>query len=337
MRHGKQAIRITLLIAAMCAVSTSAKAADPWVVHEGGEGAGSGKHIVIVTGDDEYRSEESMPQMAKILAKHHGFKVTLLFAIDGETGAIDPSVLDNIPGLEALETADLMILFARFRELPDDQMKKIIDYTNSGRPVIGLRTATHSFFYQKNKESPYAKYTWNNRGDYKGGYGRQVLGETWVNHYGHHNVESTRGLVAEGMANHPIVRGCEDIWGPSDVYGITTLHGDSEPVIMGQVLEGMNSGDAPNPEKKLVPVAWIKTYTGDEGKKSRVFTTTMGHSHDFKSEGVRRLLVNACYWAIGMEDAIAPRAKVDFVGEYNPVDIGFGTHRKGVMPSEHEL
>ncbi len=322
-----------IAIAAGLVLVASAFGADAWVVHEGGEGAGAGKHIVIATGDDEYRSEESMPQMAKILATRHGFKVTLLFAIDPKTGAIDPSFQNNIPGLEALESADLMILFTRFRELPDDQMKHIIDYTNSGKPIIGIRTATHAFFY-KNPGSPYAKYSWNNA-EFKGGYGRQVLGETWVNHYGKHNVESTRGVIAEGMRDHAIVRGCEDIWGASDVYGITTLEGDATPIVMGQVLSGMKPDDAPAPGKELVPVAWIKTYTGESGKTARVFTTTMGHSYDFKSEGVRRLLVNACYWALGMEDAIPARADVTYVGEYAPIDIGFGTHRVGVMPAEH--
>jgi type 1 glutamine amidotransferase len=325
-----------LTIALLTAFASSAFAANPWVVYEGGDGPGAGKHIVIVTGDDEYRSEESMPPMGKILTRHHGFKVTVLFAIDPDTGAIDPATLNNIPGLEALESADLIILFLRFRELPDDQMKRIVDYTNSGKPIIGLRTATHAFFYKENPQSPYSKYSWMNP-EFKGGYGRQVLGETWVNHYGHHNVESTRGVIPDAAQDSPIVRGCDDIWGPSDVYGITTLHGDALPVVMGQVLTGMNPDDPPNEAKALMPIAWTKTYTGDAGETSRVFTTTLGHSYDFKNEGVRRLLVNACYWALDMEEQIPPRANVDYVGEYDPSDIGFGTHKVGVMPGEHAM
>src|SRR5262249_52760406 len=92
---------------------------DPWVVYEGREGPGRGKRIVFVTGDEEYRSEESMPALARILAVRHGFHCTVLFAIDPKTGAIDPGVVDNIPGLEALDGADLLVLFTRFRELPD--------------------------------------------------------------------------------------------------------------------------------------------------------------------------------------------------------------------------
>jgi len=326
----------TLAFAGLTCLLGGRVKAEPWVVFEGTEGPGTGKHIVLVTGDEEYRSEDSMPQLAKILAVHHGFKCTVLFAVNKETGEIDPQTLDNIPGLEALKTADLMVMFLRFRELPDEQMKYIIDYTNSGKPIVGLRTATHAFNYRKRKDSPYAKYSFRDK-QFDGGYGRQVLGETWINHYGRHQRESTRGLVAKGMENHPIVKGIDDIWGESDVYGITTLSGDSKPLIMGQVLSGMDPEDKPNPDKEPVPVAWTKTYTGEEGKTSRVFTTTMGHSFDFKNEGVRRLLVNACYWAMGMEEKIPAKSKVDLVGRYDPNGIGVGKHKKGLKPSDHKL
>ena len=122
-----------------------ARAADPWLVVEGQDGPGKGKHIVLVSGDEEYRSEETLPQLAKILARHHGFRCTVLFAIDPADGTINPNRNDNIPGLEALDSADLMVLFTRFRDLPDEQMKHIVDYVESGRPIIGLRTATHAF------------------------------------------------------------------------------------------------------------------------------------------------------------------------------------------------
>jgi type 1 glutamine amidotransferase len=318
-------------------MSSVSQAEDQWVVLEGKEGPGKGKHIVFVTGDEEYRSEESMPQLAKILAVHHGFTCTVLFGIDPKTGEIDPCTVDNIPGLAALDKADLMVLFTRFRDLPDDQMKHIMDYTNSGRPIVGLRTATHAFRFKKHAKGPYRKWTFNARPPTKGGYGRQVLGETWINHYGHHNVESTRGVIVPGQEKNPIVRGCEDIWGPSDVYGLTTLHGDCTPIVLGQVLTGMKPTDPPNEQKKAIPVAWTKTYTGTAGKASRVFTTTMGHAGDLKSEGFRRLLVNACYWALGMEGQIPERAKVDIVGTYDPVPIGFGKYKKGLKPSDHQL
>ena len=315
-----------------CLLDNPVWADDQWLVFEGKNGPGKGRHIVFIAGDDEYRSEELIPQLARIAAVHHGFKCTVLFAINKRTGRIDPSTLDNIPGLENLETADLMVIFSRFRELPDGQMKYIVDYINSGKPIMGLRTATHAFNYEKHKDSPYAKYSFRSK-EFNGGFGRQVLGETWVAHYGRHQKESTRGLIAKGMEKHPVVKGCDDIWGPSDVYAISTLHGNCRPLIMGQVLVGMDPKDKPHPDKKLVPVAWIRTYTGTQGKTARVFNTTMGHAGDLKSEGFRRLLINGCYWCVGMEDRIPAKSKVDFIGEYNPNQIGKGKHKKGLYPS----
>ena len=313
-----------------------AAAAEPWIVFDGQDGPGKGKHVVFVTGDEEYRSEESMPQLAKILAVHHGFKCTVLFAINRQTGEVEPTTLDNIPGLEALKTADLMVMFLRFRELPDEQMKAIMDYTNSGKPIVALRTSSHPFNYVKRKDSPYAKYSFQSR-EPAGGYGREVFGETWISHYGEHQKESTRGVIAKGMEGHPIVRGCEDVWGPSDVYGLTKLHGDCKPLVLGQVLVGMKPTDKPREDREQLPVAWIKTYTGTEGKAARVFMTTMGHAGDLKSEGFRRLLVNACYWGVGLEDKIPSRAKVDLVGAYEPTPIGFGGHKRGVKPEDHKI
>ena len=168
-----------------------------WVVFDGGDGPGKGKHIVLVSGDEEYRSEEALPQLAKILAKHHGFKCTVLFAIDPKDGTINPNVNDNIPGLEALETADLMVIFTRFRNLPDEQMKHIVDYVEAGKPIIGLRTATHAFNLEAGKT--YAAVDWHDSKEWDGGFGRQVLGETWISHHGDHGKQSTRGIIAKGQ------------------------------------------------------------------------------------------------------------------------------------------
>jgi hypothetical protein len=286
--------------------------------------------VVLVAGDQEYRSEESMPALARILERH-GFRCTVLLPINHQTGEVDPETSDNIPGLEALRTADLMVLFTRFLELPDGQMKEIMDYTNSGRPTVALRTATHAFNYRTRNDSPYAKYSFRSTQP-EGGYGRLVLGETWINHYGAHQKESTRGVIAPGMERHPVLMGVKDIWGESDVYEITTLSGDSKLLVMGQVLAGMEPSSPPNPDKKLMPVAWVKTYTGESGKTARVFTTTMGHPGDFKNEGFRHLLVNACYWAMGMEKRIDARRGVELPAGYDPNPIGVGKHKKGVKP-----
>jgi len=313
-------------------------AANPWVVYDGFDGPGKGKHVVLISGDEEYRSEEALSQLGKILAKHHGFKCTVLFAVNPADGTIDPVNVSNIPGLEALRTADLMIIATRFRNLPDEQMQYIVEYLNAGKPVIGMRTATHAFNIPAGKK--YSKYSFNSK-EWVGGFGRQVLGETWISHHGHHAHESTRGVVAPGQEKNPIVRGCEDIWGPTDVYTVRLpLPGDCQPVILGQVLEGMNPTDKPLANKKndpMMPVAWTKTYQGTAGQTGRVFTTTMGAATDLASEGLRRLLVNAAYWCVGLEAKIPQRANVDLVGQYKPTPFGFGKFAKGIKPSDFAM
>ncbi len=311
-----------------------------WIEFNGGVGPGHCKQVVLVSGDDEYRSEEALPQLASILSTHHGFKCTVLFAIDDKTGEIKPDKQDNIPGLEALKTADLMVLFTRFRNLPDDQLVHFAEYVNSGRPIIGLRTSTHAF--NITGESRFKHYTWTSKGpDWDGGFGRQVLGETWISHHGNHGKQSTRGIIAQGMQDHPILRGIKngDVWGPTDVYGVRLpLPGDSQPLVLGQVLEGMQPDDKPvegAQNEPMMPVAWIKTYTGTSGKPARIFTTTMGASQDLESEGTRRMLVNACYWGLGLDDKITADSNVAIIGEFKPSRFSFGGYVKGKKPADY--
>lgn len=307
--------------------------AQPWLSLPGGAGPGQGKHIVLVSGDEEYRSEEAMPMLAKILAARHGFKCTVLFAINRQTGEIDPNTIDNIPGLAALESADLMVVFTRFRELPDDQMKFVDTYLNSGKPVIGLRPAVVAF--RNRKESRYFKYSSNYKGaDYLDGFGQQVLGATWISHHGNHGKESTRGLPVAAMKDHPILRGVATMWGPTDVYTVRTpIPHDGQVLVMGEVLQGMKPEDPPNTAKPQMPLAWIKKYPTPKGD-ARVFMSTMGASHDFADESFRRMVVNACFWAVGLEDKIAPQTRVDYVGEFKPTPFGFNAFRKGWFPAD---
>jgi hypothetical protein len=323
-------------LAALALLPATLRAADPWLALKGASGPGEGKHIVLVSGDEEYRSEEALPQLAKILAQRHGFDCTVLFAVDDE-GVITPTRTDHIAGLEALKKADLMVILIRFRDLPDVEMKQIVDYVQSGRPIVAMRTATHAFNLKPDRA--FARYTWTSK-EWDGGFGRQVLGETWIDHHGHHGVESTRGIIAPGAAEHPILRGISDgdIWGPTDVYRVRVpLPGDCKPLVLGQVLEGMNPIDKPVSGPKndpMMPVAWVKTFTGNSGTAARVFTTTMGASQDLTSEGTRRMLVNACYWAVGLEDKIPDKSDVRIVGEYKPSPFGFGGFKKGVRPAD---
>ncbi len=359
----------TLLMNLLCLATlsaalsaTSAHAQDPWVTYTGVTGPGVGKHIVLISGDEEYRSEEALTQLGKILAERHGFTCTVLFAINPDTGTIDPNYGKNIPGLQALDDADLMIIFTRFRDLPDDQMQHIDRYLASGKPVIGMRTATHAF--NTAPESNWVHYSNGYSGDkaeWTDGFGRLVLGEKWISHHGKHKYESTRGLVAPDAQDHPILRGIEDgdIWGATDVYGVRLpLPGDSAPLVLGQVMEhgevydeedlhyGMrpDTGTPVEGEKNdpMMPVAWTKTYQVPGGQSGKVFTTSMGASTDLLSEGVRRLLANAVYWCLNMEGQLpAEGANVDLVGDYTPTqfefrDDAYWQDRKMTV-SEHEL
>ena len=331
-----------MAVAFAAAAAGVSGAADPWLDIPGHAGPGSGKRVVLVSGDEEYRSEEALTQLAKILARHHGFTCTVLYAIDPATGEISPNKVDNIPGLEALGQADLMVIAARFRDLPDEQMKAIDDYLRAGKPVVGMRTATHAFNVAEGKT--YAHYGWKQTGEkMPQGFGRHVLGETWINHHGHHGHESTRGLIAPDGRDHPILRGINDgdIWGPSDVYGVRLpLPGDAKPLVLGQVLEGMTpgspvvTGEDAKKNEPMMPVAWVKSYSLDGGPTGRVFTTTMGAATDLVSTGTRRMLVNACYWAVGLESQIPAAANVAFVGAYDPTPFGFNGAKKGLKPAD---
>jgi type 1 glutamine amidotransferase len=323
-----------------CALSSFASAADsPTFVVNGTNGPGKGKSVVLVSGDEEYRSEEMLPALARILGNRHGFSCTTLFAIDPKDGTINPNVQTNIPGLEALKDADLLVLFTRFRNLPDEQMKYLVDYIESGRPIVGIRTATHAF--QPGKDSSYAKYHWQGKEKgYEQGFGKQVLGETWVAHHGNHMKEGTRGIVAKGQESHPILKGIKDgdIFGTSDVYRVNLpLPGDCVPLVFGQVtatLEPSSPAVAGKKNDPMMPVAWTKSYTGTAGKKARVFTTTVGCAEDFSSEGYRRLLANAVYWCVGLEFQITDKSDVSLVGVYKPSTYKSNGFVKGVKPSD---
>ena len=316
----------------------SGAAAKDCVVYEGQRGPGQGRHIVFLSGDEEYRSEEGLPMLAKLLATRHGVKCTVLFAINPKDGTIDPNTQTNIPGLAALDSADLCVMLLRFRELPDADMKHFVDYVNRGLPLIALRTSTHAFAYSRNKQSPYAKFDWQNK-EWPGGFGQQVLGDTWVNHHGDHGKQSTRGIINEEFKSHPILRGVTDIWGPTDVYGIVHLPASAQVLVRGQVLSGMQPTDPPVEGPKnhpLMPLVWLPHYTGEQGKANRMLVTTMGAATDLASAGLRRLLVNACFWAVGLDENLTEPVNVDWVGEYKPTGFGFGKFKPGLKPADLE-
>lgn len=276
-------------------------------------------HIVFVTGDEEYRSEESMPMLAKLAKRELNATVTICYALDS-LGTVDPNRADHIAGLEALDTADLMVIFTRFRALPESERMAITDYAESGRPIVGFRTATHTFKY----EDPALAY-WNNDWPTK------VFGQQWITHHGHFDDGMLPVTEVYPMAKkHPILNGFNTIKAYSWLYhvdgGDWKLYGDSEPILEGRSLKSQHQMDGKLDEYPLTnPVAWTKTYTGSAGIKARVFFTTLGHPFDFKLPEVRKIALNGMYWALGRASEIpAEGAHVALDFTYEPNNSGFG-------------
>jgi hypothetical protein len=218
-------------------------------------------------------------------------------------------------------------------------MREVDAYLRKGGPVVGLRTATHGFDFPQG--GTFKMYHWRNDDPaFREGFGRQVLGETWISHHGRHGSQGTRGVIAADAVGQPILRGIADgdVFGPSDVYGVRLpLPGDSQPLLLGQVLSGLTP-DTPPVEGAQndppMPIAWTKTYSIEKGPSGRVFTTTMGASQDMLSEGLRRLLVNACYWAAGLEASIPEKSAVGIVGTYEPLPFKVNGFKAGVRPAD---
>lgn len=315
-----------LFLLAFLSLLAAASAAP--LVYEGTSGLGRGKHIVFLAGDHEYRSEETLPALARILARHHGFKCTVLFNIDPATGEIAAGN-NNMPGLEALKTADLAVVFLRFQAFPREQMQHFDDYLKRGGPVVGLRTATHAF--KTTPDDPFAKYSYDSKvAGYELGFGHQVLGQTWVGHYGKNHVQSTRITLIPEKQSHPILRGVKDVW--VEAGGYVGKPVDGEILTMAQPLNGMTPESPVDVSKPPMPSEWTRTYRSASGKSARVFTSMYGASEDLANAGYRRLLVNGCFWALGLEQAIKADLNVEFVGPYKPNTHGNGTHAKGIRP-----
>lgn len=323
---------------------------EQWLSYDG-HGVHVKHHIVLVSGDQEYRSEEALPQLARILSKTHGFSTTVLFTQHANSpGIVNPVPPVEIPGLDRLAGADLMIIFTRFLALPDEQMTLIDDFLKRGKAVIGIRTATHAFAFQRSApNSPWRHYGNEYEGDelgaWRGGFGRLVLGEKWIAHHGEHKHQSTRGILAPEARAQRITNGIADgeIWGPSDVYRVRLpLPGDSVPILLGRSIDragpydardllfGMRQTDVTAAltdaagvelNDPLMPIAWIKSYQIPGGQQGRAFTSTIGSSTDMQSEALRRLWVNAVYWSLNLE--VPERADVAIRGEFSPTQFGF--------------
>lgn len=324
-------ISFLITLAALIASQRVSLADNPHeVIYQGDEGPGKGKHIVFIAGDHEYRGEETLPALARILAKRYGFKCSVYFTLNKETGFIDPGS-SHIQGLESLKTADLMVVFLRFQDFEPAQMQHIVDYLDRGGPVVGLRTSTHAF--KMKADRPHAKFSTDGTADYKGGFGRQVLGETWVGHYGRNHQQSSLLILEKDQAEHAILRGVKDVHTQCGGYKAYPIEG-SVVLAKGRILNGMSNDAEPDTTKEELPVVWVREYANPSDKPGRVFTTTHGASEDILNDGFRRMLLNGCLWSLSMDDKIKAENLIEFVGPYNPVTFSFGGYRKNVRPAD---
>jgi len=234
-------------------------------------------HIVFVTGDHEYSSEETIPIVAAELEKHYGMQTTVL------KSSPDENAEENIPGLEALAKADVAVFFLRWRRLPSDQVEHIRKYLNSGRPVVAFRTTTHAFNYPKG----HPLEVWNAfAADYLGAPPGWGNGHT---HYGHKS--STDVSISPAAAGDPILSGVAGGFHVrSWLYHVLPYPpADAKQLLIGKAVDAEQKDAVEN------PVAW--TWKNRAGAK--VFVTTLGHPEDFQVESVQRLVINGIHWAAG--------------------------------------
>ena len=267
-----------------------------------------------------------MPMLAKILERELNAKVSLCFSVDS-LGYINPNITNHIEGLKALETADLMIMFTRFRNLPTNELNFILDYAESGKPMVGFRTTTHAFRYKQDTSMIHMNNEWPTK----------IFGQQWITHHGHFNdgAKPLTSVTTKENTQHEILTG----FNPFDAYswlyhvdgGDWKLYGDSNPILIGKSLKSDHEINNRLDEFPLTnPVAWTKTYQGKKGV-SKVFFTTLGHPYDWKNENMRRLAVNGVFWALDRE--ITEKINVDFVDTYEPNNSGFGEkYKKEVTP-----
>jgi len=294
--------------------------------------------VVLISGDEEYRGEESLPMLAKILSQRHGFKCTVLFALDPD-GTINPDNNQTLGDAAALDSADLIVMALRWRNYPDDVMKHFVDAYRRGVPLVALRTSTHAF---KLTSPTYADF---NR------FGKTVLGEEWIDHWGHHNFEATRAVLEPGARERePLLNGVKDIFVPTDVYEAYPPP-DAAILLRGRVLSGMKPDNPPadHPRKRksdgveqpvndpMMPIAWTRVRPNETGHTNRIFVTTMGAAVDLVSEDLRRLVVNAVYW--GFEIPVPVHADVACVDPFVPRYFGSKADgfKRGMKPEDYGL
>ncbi len=224
--------------------------------------------VVFISAESEYDSAKTLPEFAHELEMKYGLCCDILQGSTEKTG----EERNHITGMEALTNADLAIVFARRRAFPAEQMKYFLHYLSRGKPLIGLRTASHAFDTRSN--TPAGHVEWHT-------FDHEVLGG---NYHGHHGrgPECTIAIAA-GAERHPILAGVQTPFtGNGSLYEVRPLAKTTTPLLLGAI---------PNEEPE--PMAWTNSY-----QRSRIFYTSLGHPDDFKNEQFRQLLVNAVFWAM---------------------------------------
>jgi mono/diheme cytochrome c family protein/glucose/arabinose dehydrogenase len=327
-----------LAVLTVCAFLLLGRAhAQDFLEFPGKDGPGKGKKITLIAGDNEYRSEESLPMLGKILSQRHGFDCTVIFSAEAD-GTIKPGGHGLLSNPAALDSADAIVMLIRFRNWNEEAMKKFEAAYLRGVPIIALRTSTHAFNIG-DKNNPWHKWHWSSKIDgWQGGFGKQVLGETWVAHHGEHKVEGCRGIIEEANKDHPILRGVTDVFADSDVYTANPSP-DYTVLMRGQVTDSLKPDSKPVAGKKndpMQPIVWVRERKNESGTINRIVTNTMGAATDLQNEGVRRLVINSVFWALKMD--VPANADVNYVDAYNPSFYGFKSDRKKVLKvADHAL
>ncbi len=337
-------MRLRIILAALLGCLTVIQSApiETSMRYPAKSGPGRGRHVVFLTGDEEYRGEEGLPMLAKILSQRHGFKCTVLFSVDPD-GTINPKNSKSLSDASTLDSADAIVMLLRFRSWPDEDMARFEKLLMAGKPIIALRTSTHAFNGFP-KGSQWETWNYNNQG----GFGKRVLGETWLTHWGKHKVEATRGAIEPSQRDNPLLRGITSIFGDTDVYEAYPP-ADATILVRGIVLQGLTLDAAPADYRKPrstdkieqgvndppMPVVWTRLNKNANGSTNRILATTMGSATDLENEGMRRLVINGVYWGLGMD--VPRKADVTYVDEYVPSFYGFDGFRKGLHASDFAL
>lgn len=303
--------------------------------------------VVFLSGDEEYRSEESLPMLAKIVERDFGFDTEVGFSVDQE-GFVDPLEASSLTKTEELKDADLLVMFLRFRSPTPETFQNILDYLDAGKPVVAFRTSTHAFRFPN--EAGLDEWGFQNDPTKRHSFGggekiRELLGQSWITHHGHFDDGEkplTSITIREGKKDHPILTGVKPFQAYSWLYhvqgGGDTLAGDPELLLDGKSLKSNKEERGETDRYPLQnPVAWTKTHKGKDGAAGRVFMTTLGHPYDFRDENMRRLAVQGILWTLGKEDRIPDGGvNVQTVGEYQPNNSGNGEEKfkHGLKPGD---